>query len=99
MDYNTWSYENLLNLRSQLEECSQSGQPFQQTLYEVTKEIAERRFALVAILGGRARKEYGRWKTPDECREAANRMGLPVGGNFELQGQKFEMTVIEFDRN
>jgi hypothetical protein len=95
MNYDEWSYENLLNLKSQLEEHIQSGQPLQKNLRDVNKEIAGRRFALVAVLGGRIRKEYGRWKVSEQCHEQAKRMGLPVGRDFEFQGHKFETSVIE----
>lgn len=96
MKYEEWSYQNLLNLRDQLEEAIREGQPLKVVLHVVNKEMADRKFALVAMVGGRIRKEYGRWKTKEKCEHQASEMGLPVGGNFEVEGQKFETVVVEF---
>ena len=95
MKYDEWSYANLLNLKDQLEENIRSGEPMRAVLIEVNKEIAERRFALVGVLGGRIVTEYGRWKSHVRCEEQAAGMGLPIGAKFELGQQPFETTIRE----
>lgn len=95
MNYDEWSYVNLLNLKEQLEDSIRSGQPMRAVLLAVNKEIAERRFALVGVLGGTIVKEYGRWKTLERCQEQATAMGLPVGTPFEFEKQRFETVVRE----
>ena len=95
MNYDDWSYANLLNLKEQLDDCIRSGQPMRAVLLAVNNEIAERRFALVGVLGGGMVKEYGRWKRRDRCEEQAKRMGLPVGTPFEFEKQLFETAVRE----
>jgi hypothetical protein len=95
MNYDDWSYANLLNLKEQLEENIRGGQPMRAILLAVNKEIAERRFALVGVLGGGIVKEYGRWKNRERCEEQAKRMGLPVGSPFEFEKQRFETVVRE----
>jgi hypothetical protein len=95
MNYDHWSYANLLNLKEQVEDSIRYGQPMGVVLLEVNKEIAERRFILVGVLGGRIVKEYGRWKSRERCEEQAKGMGLPVGTAFEFEKQHFETVVRE----
>ncbi len=93
VNYDEWSYANLLNLKEQLEDSIRRGQPLRSVLLAVNKEIAERRFALVGVLGGNIVKEYGRWKSRARCEEQAKRMGLPVGTPFAFAKQRFETVV------
>jgi hypothetical protein len=95
MNYDHWSYINLLNLKEQLEDSIRNGEPMRAVLLAVNKEIAERRFALVGVLGGSIVKEYGRWKTRERCEEQAKAMGLPVGTPFEFEKQRFQTVVRE----
>jgi alkylated DNA repair dioxygenase AlkB len=95
MNYDDWSYFNLLNLKEQVEDSVRSGQPMRAVLLAVNKEIAERRFALVGLLGESIVKEYGRWKSRERCEEQAKRMGLSVGTPFEFEKQPFETVVRE----
>jgi hypothetical protein len=95
MKYDEWSFQNLQKLQNQLEEEIRQGQPLKNVLRELNKEISERRFALVGILGGRIRKEYGRWKTPDRCAQQAKAMTLPIDVPYEFEGQKFITSITE----
>ena len=95
MHYDGWEYRNLLNLRADLEDEIRRGQPLQAALAAANKAIGSRRFALIGLHGGRNVKEYGRWRTPQECESQAKRMGLPVGSPFEFMGLSFETRIQE----
>jgi hypothetical protein len=95
MNYDGWSYANLLDLKEQVEDSTRSGQPVRTVLLAVNKEIAERRFALVGVLAGRIVKEFGRWKSRERCDEQAKAMGLPVGTPLEFEKERFETIVRE----
>jgi hypothetical protein len=95
MNYDYWSYTNLLDIKEQLEESIRGGEPMRSVLLAVNKEIAERRFALVGVLGGRIVKEYGRWKNHQQCEEQARTMVIPLGTAIELDNQRFEVAVRE----
>ena len=95
MNYEEWSYENLVSLESELEESVREGQPLKTVLRAIKKEIGERRFALVLVVGKRTRKEYGRWKTKERCEKQAAAMTMPIGTKYQFEGQETYTDLIE----
>lgn len=96
MNYENWSFRNLLRLKADLEKEIVGGQPLQGTLTACNAEIAARKFALVGVHDGKVVKEYDRLRTAAACEDlAADALGFPVGVEQELNGKTFYTRIDE----
>jgi Ser/Thr protein kinase RdoA (MazF antagonist) len=97
MDYAYLSYEKLAALRQLLEELvQQEGMERDEGahLNAVKQEMEMRRFRLVGKSDGQTVREYGRWRTREQCEQQAQQLGLPLG-RYQLRDQPFEIAVAE----
>ena len=99
MDYAHISYERLVGMRLLLEELVERGDTSAEVPAEldtIKTEMETRRFRLVGRRAGDSLREYGRWRTREQCEQHAQSLGLPVG-KYEVDGKMFEMVVMEVD--
>jgi hypothetical protein len=97
MDYPHVSYERLAGMRQILEELAEEADTIpevQRQLIAVKTEMETRRFRLIGRWGGQQVKEYGRWRSAEQCENHAAQLGLPLGA-YELRGKRFEMLIME----
>ena len=95
-NYENWQFEHLLNIKEQLEEDLSDDDALIQInplLVAIDNEIKKRKYALVGEFDGKIVKEYGRWQSPEICKERAEIMGLPVEVKFNLDGRTFRTLV------
>ena len=96
VDYDQLSYERLVGMRFLLEEMIADGDasprvPIQ--LDTINTEMEMRHFRLVGRHLGDSIREYGRWRTREQCEQQAKSLGLPVG-TYIVNGRPFEMVVM-----
>lgn len=94
--YEEWRYEHLTLTKAALEEMLWTGEDHADVrdhLNAVEAEIATRRYVLLGVWDGRVVKEYGRWRTDQQCFQMAETMGLPPDGDFTLGGKPFKTIV------
>lgn len=84
-DYESWSYENLLNVLIQLKQYP-NDDVLAAEVKKVKREIGSRKYALLGFIKATKVKEYGRWRTASECELLAKKMGLPLGSPITING-------------